>query len=418
MQAAPQPIDPASPQSDVAVDVAIIGAGPAGCAAAITLAEAGRTVAIIDKATFPRDKICGDGLTTGALRRLERLGVQPADVDSWQDVDEVVNRTPHGREISFSLPSGSGRFAAVATRKDLDAALVDRARSSGAQVFEDTAVEAVRNIAGGVSVEASSGLALRSDFAIAADGMWSPTRKLLGQQLEGYRGDWHAFRQYVGGVTGRASRELIVFFEPDFLPGYFWSFPLPGNRANIGFGIQRGGAHSIRDMKHLWPDLLARPHVRELLGPDVVELEPHRAWPIPCRTGDLSASAGRVLFVGDALAVCDVMTGEGIGQALQTGIMAAEHIIDGGAPSEAVGARYTDAVAAELGPDHKMASMLVKALGHPAGATAALTIAGASDWTRRNFIRWLFEDYARGIALRPNTWHRGALTGTGAFIRT
>ena len=125
-----------------------------------------------------------------------------------------------------------------------------------------------------------------------------------------------------------------------------------------------------------------------------------------------------MLFVGDALAVCDVMTGEGIGQALQTGILAAEHITDGSASPESVGARYTDAVATELGPDHKMASMLVRALAHPAGATAALTIAGASDWTRRNFIRWLFEDYARGIALRPNTWHRGALTGTGAFIRT
>jgi flavin-dependent dehydrogenase len=68
-------------------DVAVVGAGPAGTAAAITLARLGRTVLLIDKATFPRDKCCGDGLTTAALRLLEDLGLDPASVPSWEPVD-------------------------------------------------------------------------------------------------------------------------------------------------------------------------------------------------------------------------------------------------------------------------------------------------------------------------------------------
>lgn len=396
-------------------DVTIIGAGPAGTSAAITLARAGHTVTVIDKASFPRDKICGDGLTTGALRRLQQLGIDPHDVDSWHDVNDVVIRTPHGHEIEFALPRGNGRFAAVAMRRDLDNALVERARIEGATIVENAAIDSLTTTSTGVDLTTVNGQRFHSTFAIAADGMWSPSRKLLGVQVDGYRGEWHAFRQYVGGVSGRAARDLVVFFEPDFLPGYFWSFPLPGGTANIGFGIQRGGKHSIHDMKVLWPDILSRPHVRELLGPDVTPIEPHRAWPIPCRTGELSASVGNVLFAGDALAVCDVMTGEGIGQALQTGIMAAEHIIEGFNAPEPVGRTYGDSVRTELGPDHAMAALLVRAIQHRKGATIALKLAATNDWTRRNFIRWLFEDYARGIVFRPSTWHKGALTGDGAY---
>ena len=78
---------PASPLvdqfADHRVDVVIVGGGPAGSAAAITLARAGRSVTVIDKASFPRDKCCGDGLTTGALRRLEGLGLSPSAIPSW-----------------------------------------------------------------------------------------------------------------------------------------------------------------------------------------------------------------------------------------------------------------------------------------------------------------------------------------------
>src|SRR5437773_9820569 len=119
-----------------AVDIVVVGAGPAGVSTAIHLARAGREVLLIDKATFPRDKCCGDGLTTGALRQLENLGLDPSLVPSWQTVEDVLVRSPSGREVVFPLPRGAGTYAAVARRIDLDAALVDLARAAGVKVAD------------------------------------------------------------------------------------------------------------------------------------------------------------------------------------------------------------------------------------------------------------------------------------------
>lgn len=397
------------------VDVVVVGAGPAGTAAATTLARSGLEVLVVDKATFPRDKICGDGLTTGALRRLESLGLDPGALPSWQDVDVCRIRSPKGREVVLPLPRGQGRFAAVVPRRELDAALVEVARSAGAEVVEghgvidaeegpDSAVVTVHELGG-----------VRARWVVGADGMYSPLRKLLDVARPGYLGEWHAFRQYVSNVSPQASTELFVTFEADLLPGYFWSFPLPGGRANIGFGIQRGGGHRTRDMKDLWPDLLARPRIAEFLGAEVVADEPHRAWPIPAAVDRPEAVSRRTLFVGDAVAACDTLTGEGIGQALQTGIAAAEHIVADGPNGRSANDAYAKWLHREMVPDHRMSQLLVKGLSGQRGAEAAIAAAGTSAWTRRNFARWLFEDYPRAVVATPRRWHRGVFTGPGAF---
>jgi flavin-dependent dehydrogenase len=247
--------------------------------------------------------------------------------------------------------------------------------------------------------------------------MWSPLRKSLGAATPGYLGEWHAFRQYFTNVSPAASRELFVWFEPDLLPGYAWSFPLPDGRANVGFGIQRGGKVArVQDMKQLWPEVLARPHVREVLGRSARAESPHKAWPIPARVDAIQLTAGRALFVGDAACATDPMTGEGIGQALLTGILAGHAITRSGMSDDAdVRANYESAVHHHLDADHRMSVLLIHALRHRKGARAAVRIAGASAWTRRNFARWLFEDYPRGLITTPSRWHAGMFTGQGAY---
>ncbi|HWJ98800.1 MAG TPA: geranylgeranyl reductase family protein [Acidimicrobiales bacterium] len=396
-------------------DAAIVGAGPAGAAAAITLARAGRSVVLIDKAVFPRDKICGDGITTGALRILEELGVRPGTIPSWTEVADIHVVSPSKHLATFPLPRGRGQFAAVMRRTDLDDAIVDQAREAGVRMIEGVEVTAAADGADEVALDLSDGSTVVAAHVIAADGMWSPMRKFLGTAVPGYLGEWHAFRQYFT-ATGPKARDLWVWFEPDLLPGYAWSFPLPDGGANVGFGIQRGAKIATKEMKALWPELLARPHIAEVLGPGAVPEDRHQAWPIPARTGDLALSAGRVLWVGDAAAVTDPMTGEGIGQALLTGQLAAQAIVDGGADPAAIRTAYEHAVRSHLLADHKMSLLLVRALKHRKGARAAIRVAGATPWTRRNFARWLFEDEPRAIAVTPRRWHRRILRRDGAYV--
>jgi geranylgeranyl reductase family protein len=398
-------------------DVVVVGGGPAGASAAVALARAGLQTVVVDKATFPRDKICGDGLTAGALRLLEDLGLDPAAVPSWQWVDDVVISSPSQRSFTFPLPRGQGRFAAVARRAELDAAVLDLARRAGADVREGHAVVGARQHSDRVVVQVDGGPDVHARYAIGADGMWSPLRKMLGDPHRGgYLGDWHAFRQYVHGATGPASRELMVWFEADLVPGYAWAFPLADGVVNVGVGIHRGGRVEVPALKQLWPQILARPQVQAALGPEVETEAPHRAWPIPARVDRVSLSYGRALWVGDAACASDVMTGEGIGQALLSGRLAAEAIAGAG-PAEAWRARrsYDTKVRLELALDHQMAQLLVRAIKHRKGARTALRVAGANDWTRRNFARWLFEDYPRAVLATPSRWRPRVLTGPGAY---
>jgi len=366
---------------------------------------------------FPRDKCCGDGLTTLALRELDALGLDPASVDGWYDVEAAYLRSPSGREVRVPLPT-TGRYAAVAPRLSLDAALVDLARASGAKVLDGHGFASIHTShPDHVDVEVEGVGTVRTRYVVAADGMWSPVRKAVGATVLGHRGEWHAFRQYARNVTGPAAERLIVWFEPDLLPGYAWSFPLPGGRVNIGFGMLRDGDRKVRDMAELWRDLLARPHVVEALGAGFQLEGRHTTWPIPARVDDIPLSQGRVLFVGDAAAATDVMTGEGIGQAVLTGRLAGESITAAGALApEAARAIYEQHVGDELFADHRMSKRLGAVLASERGARGAIrVVASSGEWGRRNFARWMFEDEPRAIVATPRRWHGGLFTRPGAY---
>ena len=407
-----------SPRSDLTCDVLVVGAGPAGIAAALELRRAGRDVLVIDKATFPRDKCCGDGLTTGALRALAELDFDPSRVASWTPTTDVWLRSPSGREMSMPLPQGRGTFAAIAPRMEFDDALVRTALNRGVRIAQGVTFTQITSMTNDGAVVAVEGLGeVRCEFVVAADGMWSPVRKSLGLSTPGYLGEWHAFRQYASNVTGPAKDRLIVWFDADLLPGYAWSFPLRDGRVNIGFGILRGGRHSVQDMNTLWPDILSRPHVREALGDNVTLEGRHTAWPIPARVTTATLAHERVLFIGDAACVTDTLTGEGIGQALQSGMIAgrvlATHHARG---ASAVRKAFRREMKRHFFADHRMSVVLGAILKSERGARGALRLANASDWTRRNFVRWMFEDEPRAAIFTPRRWHRGFLKRPGVAL--
>lgn len=416
------------------VPIVIIGGGPAGAAAAITLARAGQSVMVIDKAIFPRDKCCGDGLTTGCLRRLQALGVRPESIPSWQWVNTVMIGSPRGITRRYPLPT-DGQFAAIATRMDLDAAILGVAKSLGVQVLEGHSLVNAHQLSDCVRLtvdpptdqlssldQPDPGLpanpptfTIDAQTVIAADGMWSPTRKFLNPGNGPYLGEWHAYRQYFGGVHTPESRDLWVWFEPDLVPGYFWCFPLANGQVNVGFGMERSADFKSKTMKKLWADLLERPHIRAVLGPTAKPIDSPKAWPIPANVTQADLSDGRVLYIGDAARACDVLTGEGIGQALQTGMLAAESILESLGQPLIAAKTYETRVRKVLGPDHRMSITLTRMMRSKLVCDGAIRITGATNWTRHNFARWLFEDYARGIALTPTKWRWGLMSGPGAF---
>jgi geranylgeranyl reductase family protein len=409
-------------------DVVVVGAGPAGSAAAITLANRGRSVVLVDKAVFPRDKCCGDGLTTAALRRLESLGLQPASVRSWQKVEQVVVSTP-GRTVRLPLPAGRGQFAASARRVDLDAALVALAVQAGVELVQGSAVSDVVPAVGpavlgngapqAVKVRLAAGRELLARYVVAADGMWSAVRKSLGLREGGYLGDWQAGRQYVRAV-GPEARDLWVWFEPEVIPGYVWSFPLANGVANVGYGVVRRQGQRPAELRGQRPppSLLGRPRISEVLGADAVPEGQWKAWPIPARIGGvaLCGLGGRVLFAGDAARACDPMTGEGIAQALETGELAALAIAAAGPskPDEAA-SRYLRQVRLGLAIDDGLARLLSSVLAHRRGVRGALAVVDSSEWCRRQFVRWMFEDYPRAVLATPHRWQAHMFTRPGAF---
>ncbi|HMF03629.1 MAG TPA: geranylgeranyl reductase family protein [Acidimicrobiia bacterium] len=391
------------------VDVLVVGAGPAGAAAALTARRRGLDVLVVDKATFPRDKTCGDGLTTAALRFIEHLGVDIAGLPGYMPVRETVLVAPDGRRVS--LPLGTdGDYAAVVPRVELDAAIVDTARREGVEVRDGVGVTAIETTNGdGVTVTTGDG-PVRARFLVAADGHYSFVRRCLRPPAPPELGTWHAFRQYFRGVD---DPRLYVLFEGDLLPGYAWVFPLPGGRANVGFGVLRRPGTTGKELNARWRELLTRPSVRTILGPAAEPEATHRAWPIPASFEYDALADGRVLYVGDAANVVDPLTGEGIAQAIETAGIAVDTIATG--DPETVGARYRENVRCALGRDLRFAAALQRVLRSRRGAALAVRTAGLTPWTRRHFARWMFEVYPRALLLTPDRWRRGMFDGTGAY---
>jgi flavin-dependent dehydrogenase len=295
----------------------------------------------------------------------------------------------------------------VVSRRDLDNALVAVARRRGVDIREDCTVTNVDQTADEVELMFGDGTVISAAQVIAADGHWSTVRRALDPDAPRDLGEWHAVRQYFNGVD---EDRLWVIFERDLLPGYAWVFPLPGRRANVGFGVLRADGRSGRELKDLWPALLQRPVLRDVLGPDARPAEAVHAWPIPTRYEPARLMNGRVLFAGDSAGVVDPMTGEGIAQAIETGMLAAEAI--------ATGADYRRLVHRRLGRDLRFAGLLQKLLRYPIGAQAAIRAADLTPWTRRNFARWMWEDYPRALLATPDRWHHGVLTAPGAAYGT
>ncbi len=337
-------------------DAIVVGAGPAGSAAAIHLARGGARVLLLDRARFPRDKPCGGGLTGRALRHA------PCDVSCVveHDVDRFVVRVGYGKKVERRA---DGTVIRMSQRRRLDHHLVEQAVAAGADFRDGTRVTELARDAAGTSVRAD-GLDACAPFLVGADGVNGVVARSFGLgegivhnvALEG-NVPWGALDPAV--FAGRVWVELGV------VPGgYAWAFP-KGDHANLGVG--GSGTEGPRLRAHL--DRLARAH-----GLDPAAVEGVRGHRIPMRRLGTRAADGRVLLVGDAAGLVDPLSGDGIYEAFVSGKLAAQAIL-AGAPET-----YEPAVSAAL-DRHAGASWKAKrvAEGHPSACLWALRAPGVFD---------------------------------------
>jgi geranylgeranyl reductase family protein len=319
-------------------DVLVVGGGPAGSATAHNLASAGASVLLADKATFPRDKPCGGGLTARAFRRCP---VDPTPVVE-EEVDLVELRFRYGDRVERTARAP---VIFMTQRRRLDAFLLDAARAKGVEVREGARVE----LGDQMRVDGSP---IEVDVVVGADGANGTTARTLGLGagiIHGVALEGNV--PYTSLPRDRYRRRAVVELA-DIPGGYGWVFP-KGDHVNVGVGAWQEEGPRLRDH-------LAR--TCEAHGIRFEDLEQLRGHRLPLRPPGTSIAAERALLVGDAAGLIDPVSGDGMYECFVSAALAAAAIDDLLAGRSSSLVSYGAAVDAALGPLHRASWKLKRAL--------------------------------------------------------
>jgi geranylgeranyl reductase family protein len=323
-------------------DAIVVGAGPAGAHLACLLAGAGRHVALLDKARFPREKVCGGGLSRKSLALLDF------------DVGAIAHKWIGGAFLTFQNRSAvvkdlGNAVGCMVLRSEFDQLLLERARKAGADYFGETAFLDLRERDGGVVVETSRG-SLRGRRLYAADGVGSAVRrKAFGRGLVEYVPALEALVELPQPMLN-AFGDRAVFDFGAMPKGYGWIFP-KRDHLNVGVFSPFGAsalASRLNDFIGRYPVLRGQRKIS------------YRGYAIPVRNTARRFERGPVALVGDAAGLVESVFGEGIYFALQSAALAAQAEIARERSADA--ASYTQRLRRELLPELGAARMLARAL--------------------------------------------------------
>lgn len=316
-------------------EVAIVGAGPAGSALAAHLAGRGHDVLLLDRAVFPRDKTCGDGLTPRAISPLARLGVL-ADLRAtgYREIHGARLIAPNGCAWDLRFADhdlGLPTFGLVVPRRELDDVLLRRAVANGVRfrpavdvtgpLYGPAVGSARRTVIGVQGKRGGEVLQVSARLTVLATGAAIGLLRTFGF-LQAMPAGVNAIRGYFDGVSGLEDR-FEFYFERDLAPGYAWVFPVAEGRANIGLGVfSRSRSGPAPNLRALLADFLRRqPRLH-----DAAPVGPTKGYPIRIDFPESRVIGDGCLVVGEAAGLVNPVTGEGIDLALESAEIAADAI--------------------------------------------------------------------------------------------
>jgi len=362
--------------------VCIIGAGPGGATAALQLAQLGIECVVVDKAVFPRDKVCGDGLSGKVITALEnidpgigqRLQQYTEKLDSWGvtfvspgRVSMEVAYKPHYNK-QVDEPAGF-----VCKRIHFDNFLVQelKRRPEMIRLFEGMAIERYELQDDGYLVSGAGGnFTVKAQLLIVANGAHSSfTKEVANIRMEPA---YYAagVRAYYKNVKGTHTDNFIeLHFLKPLLPGYLWIFPLPNGEANVGMDMISEAVRSKKvNLKKLLTDTLQNDPVFKERFRDAEITSSIEGYGLPLGSKKRRLSGPRYMLVGDAAYLVDPFTGEGIGNALYAGRIAAQQAaaaLEANNFSASFLAGYDEGVYRVLGPELQLSHRLQKLVKYP-----------------------------------------------------
>ncbi len=398
--------------------ILIVGAGPAGMTTALFLARLGIRSVLIDKERFPRDKICGDGLSGWVLYMLDRLNPEwtreLASMDGAQPSGAIRFYAPNLKQIT--LPYRNKYHPGLAPgyiirRREFDAFLWQKVEQNpdietieGLEItdfYEDNGEAVLSGIhtdSGTFAASATVNPAtseLRGDLVVFADGAGARFTRHPSSGLKNDRHHATGIKLYFKGLppADENLNPVEFYFLKSILPGYLWIFPLPGGEANVGMGIRTDvmKRNKIQLKRELLRSIEETPILKERFQ-HAEAISEVQAWGLPLGSKKMPISGNRYLLTGDAASLIDPFTGEGVGNAMNSGFHAAEHIekcILNNRYDADFNRQYDQRVYAKLWKELRNSKMIQDLLVRPQLFSWVMNRAVTSPYLQKSFVRMI-----------------------------